>query len=101
SPDDRYEPLFLSNYANIYLADALKRINGVGNVQIFGERRYAMRLWINPSELAAHDLTMADVVAAVNQQNLQAAVGQIGQQPTPKSDMIQLDLEAQGRLTDA
>jgi len=99
--DNRYDPIFLSNYANIRLADAVRRINGVGNVQIFGERRYAMRLWINPNQLAARKLTMADVVNAVNQQNLQAAIGRIGQPPIPKDDLFQIDLQAQGRLTDA
>jgi HAE1 family hydrophobic/amphiphilic exporter-1 len=98
--NNRYDPIFLSNYSNIYLADALKRINGVGNVQIFGERRYAMRLWINPDQLASHNLTMDDVVTAVNNQNLQVGIGRIGQQPTPKDDLFQIDLEAQSRLTD-
>jgi hydrophobic/amphiphilic exporter-1 (mainly G- bacteria), HAE1 family len=98
--DDRYDPLFLSNYADLYLVDAIKRIRGVGNVQIFGERQYAMRLWLDPTRLASRNLTPQDVVDAINSQNLQVGVGRIGQQPAPDEQLYQLDLRTQSRLTD-
>jgi HAE1 family hydrophobic/amphiphilic exporter-1 len=98
--DDRYDPLFLSNYTDLYLVDAIKRIRGVGNVQIFGERQYAMRLWLDPTRLASRNLTPQDVVDAINSQNLQVGVGRIGQQPAPDEQLYQLDLRTQSRLTD-
>lgn len=98
--DDRYDPLFLSNYTDLYLVDAIKRIRGVGNVQIFGERQYAMRLWIDPTRLASRNLTPQDVVDAINSQNLQVGIGRIGQQPAPDEQLYQLDLRTQSRLTD-
>ena len=96
---DRYSPLFLSNYADISLAEALQRVNGVGNVQIFGERRYAMRLWLNPNSLATRNLTPQDVVNAIREQNLQAAVGGLGQQPSSDELLYQIELEANTRLS--
>ncbi|MBD2000677.1 efflux RND transporter permease subunit [Leptolyngbya sp. FACHB-541] len=98
--DDRYDPLFLSNYTDLYLVDAIKRIRGVGNVQIFGERQYAMRLWLDPTRLASRNLTPQDVVDAINSQNLQVGIGRIGQQPAPDEQLYQLDLRTQSRLTD-
>ena len=98
--DNRYDPIFLSNYADIYMAEALQRVNGVGNVQIFGERRYAMRLWLNPNQLATRNLTPQDVVDAINEQNLQAAIGGLGQQPASDEQLYQIELEANTRLSD-
>lgn len=66
---DVYDDTYLSNYADLYIADAIKRIKGVGNVQIFGERKYAMRLWLDPDRLASRNLTSQDVITAVQQQN--------------------------------
>lgn len=97
--DDRYSPIFLSNYADISMVEALQRVNGVGNVQIFGERRYAMRLWLNPNLLAARNLTPQDVVDAINEQNLQAAIGGLGQQPSSDDLLYQIELEANTRLS--
>lgn len=97
--DARYSPIFLSNYADISMAEALQRVNGVGNVQIFGERRYAMRLWLNPNLLAARNLTPQDVVDAINEQNLQAAIGGLGQQPSSEDLLYQIELEANTRLS--
>jgi hydrophobic/amphiphilic exporter-1 (mainly G- bacteria), HAE1 family len=99
--NDEYDPIFLSNYADLYIVDALKRINGVGNVIIFGQRQYAMRLWLDPNRLASRSLTPQDVVDALNAQNLQVGIGRIGQQPSSQEQLYQLDLRAESRLTDA
>ena len=93
-----YDDVFLSNYADLYVADALRRVNGVGNVTIFGERTYAMRLWLNPQQLAARGLTADDVVAALSEQNIQVGAGQIGQPPAPDDQNFQIDLRANSRL---
>ena len=93
--------VFLSNYADLYLVDALKRIKGVSEARIFGERRYAMRLWLDPNKLASRNLTTDDVINALNEQNLQVGAGQIGQQPAVDGQMYQIDLRAVSRLTEA
>lgn len=99
--NEQYNDLYLSNYADLYITDALKRIKGVANVQIFGERTYAMRLWLDPNRLASRNLTPQDVVAALRRQNLQVGAGQIGQQPAPPDQQYQLAVQAMGRLADA
>ncbi|MBD2740114.1 efflux RND transporter permease subunit [Coleofasciculus sp. FACHB-1120] len=96
-----YDNIFLSNYADLYLTDALKRLKGVGDVQIFGERRYSMRLWLDPNRLASRGLTSQDVVNALQEQNLQVGAGRIGQEPAPEGQMYQIDLRAVSRLTEA
>ncbi|HVP54641.1 MAG TPA: multidrug efflux RND transporter permease subunit [Candidatus Eisenbacteria bacterium] len=101
SSDNRYSTQFMSNYVDIYVKNALKRIHGVADVQIFGERKYSMRLWLDPSRLAARGLTASDVVSALQQQNVQIAAGQVGQEPAPKDQMFQISVRAAGRLTDA
>ncbi|MDX2213187.1 MAG: efflux RND transporter permease subunit, partial [Oculatellaceae cyanobacterium bins.114] len=98
--NDQYDNIFLSNYADLYMVDALRRIRGVGNVIIFGERQYAMRLWIDPTRLASRNLTPQDVVDALNAQNLQVGVGRIGQQPSSAEQLYQVDLRAVSRLTE-
>ncbi|MCS6814946.1 MAG: efflux RND transporter permease subunit, partial [Cyanobacteria bacterium] len=95
---DRYDDVYLSNYADLYIVDALKRIKGVGNVQIFGERKYAMRLWLDPDRLASRRLTPQDVVTALREQNLQLGAGQIGQPPISSDQQYQYSVTAQGRL---
>jgi HAE1 family hydrophobic/amphiphilic exporter-1 len=95
-----YNNLFLSNYADIYLVDALKRIKGVGDIQIFGERKFAMRLWLDPNRLASRNLTAQDVADAIREQNIQVGAGQIGQQPASDSQEFQLNLRAVSRLAD-
>ncbi|BAY19144.1 transporter [Anabaenopsis circularis NIES-21] len=95
-----YDNTFLSNYADLYVADALKRVKGVGDVRIFGERRYAMRLWLDPSRLATRGLTTEDVTTALAQQNLQIGAGRIGQEPAPKGQQYQIDVRAASRLTE-
>ena len=82
SLDNRYDNEFISNYIDIYVKDALKRVHGVADVQIFGERKYAMRLWLDPARLAARGLTASDVVSALSQQNVQIASGQVGAEPS-------------------
>lgn len=98
SPDGRYDSKFLSNYADVYLRDALKRIKGVGEVRIFGERKFAMRVWLNPTELARRGRTAADVVRALSEQNLQVAAGQVGAPPTGDDQAYQIAVRVQGRL---
>ncbi len=99
--NDEYDNIFLSNYADLYLVDALQRIDGVSEARIAGERRYAMRMWLDPNRLASRNLTAQDVVDALESQNLQVGVGQIGQPPTVDGQQYQIDLEAVGRLVEA
>ena len=94
--DNRYDALFISNYIDLYVRDALKRVPGVGNVIIFGERKFAMRLWLDPSKLAARALTAGDVVDALREQNVQVAAGSVGDAPAPPSQMYQLSVRADG-----
>src|SRR5687768_6979490 len=96
-----YDSLFLSNYLDIYVKDALKRVPGVSDVIIFGERKYAMRLWLDPDRLAARAITANDVVTALREQNVQVAAGSVGQAPAPSGQMYQLSVRAVGRLREA
>jgi hydrophobic/amphiphilic exporter-1 (mainly G- bacteria), HAE1 family len=98
--NNEYDNIFLSNYADLYIADALKRVKGVGDVRIFGERRYAMRLWLDPNRLAGRGLTTADVANALSEQNLQVGAGRIGQEPAPEGQRYQIDVRAVSRLTE-
>jgi HAE1 family hydrophobic/amphiphilic exporter-1 len=98
SEQDEYDSLFLSNYVDLYVKDALKRIPGVGDVIVFGERKYSMRLWLDPDRLAARRLTAGDVVQALREQNVQVAAGAVGQAPAPSGQMYQLSVRALGRL---
>jgi HAE1 family hydrophobic/amphiphilic exporter-1 len=98
SEDERYDSKFLSNYADVNIKDALKRVRGVGEVRIFGERKFSMRLWLNPTELARRRLTAQDVARALQEQNLQVAAGQIGQPPSSPQQAYQISVRARGRL---
>jgi HAE1 family hydrophobic/amphiphilic exporter-1 len=100
SEKNAYDSLFMSNYLDVYVKDALKRIQGVGDVLIFGERKYSMRLWIDPDRLAARGLTAGDVVQALREQNVQVAAGSLGQAPAPSGQMFQISVRAVGRLRD-
>src|SRR3954470_1904444 len=93
-----YDSLFLSNYLDVYVRDALKRIPGIADVIIFGERKYSMRLWLDPDRMAARKITANDVVNALRQQNVQVAAGSLGQAPAPSGQMDQLSVRAVGRL---
>ncbi len=95
----QYDPLFISNYLDVYVRDALKRVKGVGDVIIFGERKYAMRLWLDPTRLAQRALTADDVVNALREQNVQVAAGQVGQPPSLPTQQYQISVRAVGRLT--
>ena len=98
--DERYDSLFISNYVDVYVRDALKRIPGVGNVIIFGERKFAMRLWLDPARLAGRGITAGDVVAALREQNVQVAAGSVGDAPAADDQMFQLSVRAAGRLSE-
>ncbi|MCP3100070.1 multidrug efflux RND transporter permease subunit [Myxococcus sp. K15C18031901] len=100
SPDNRYDAKFLSNYADVNLKDAIKRVRGVGDVRIFGERKFSMRVWLDPTELARRKLTPQDVTRALQEQNLQVAAGQVGQPPSTDDQPYQLAIRARGRLVE-
>ena len=99
SSDSRYDELYLRNYAVLNVRDKLRRIQGMGDVQVFGGGDYAMRVWLDPTKLAARDLTATDVVAAIQEQNQQVAAGVIGAPPAPAGTEFQLSVNTQGRLT--
>jgi len=87
SPDGRYDTLFISNYITIHILDVMKRIPGVGEVQMFGERTFAMRIWLDPQKMASLGVTAEDVTTAVSDQNQVVAAGALGQQPAPKGQV--------------
>jgi hydrophobic/amphiphilic exporter-1 (mainly G- bacteria), HAE1 family len=95
-----YSTLFVSNYLDVYVKDSLKRIPGVADVLIFGERKYSMRLWLDPGRLAGRGLTAPDVVSALSEQNVEIAAGQVGQQPAPEGQQYQISVRAVGRLSE-
>ena len=99
SSNPKFDSLYLSNYVDLNIVDALKRISGVSNVLVFGERKYAMRLWIDPKRLADYNLSADDVVNALNTQNVAVAAGAIGGAPVANSQPFQLNIRAVGRLT--
>jgi HAE1 family hydrophobic/amphiphilic exporter-1 len=100
SPDGSVDPVALSNYAYLQVVDPLKRLEGVGDVQIFGERRYSMRIWLDPDKLANLGITAVDVQQAVEEQNVQVAAGKIGQSPAPVGTPFEMQVNAVGRLSD-
>jgi hydrophobic/amphiphilic exporter-1 (mainly G- bacteria), HAE1 family len=100
SKDNRYSAQFISNYLDLYVRDAVKRVPGVGNVIIFGERKYAMRLWLDPARLAARSLTAGDVVRALREQNLQVAAGALGDAPADDNQAYNISVRVLGRLTE-
>jgi multidrug efflux pump len=98
SPNDRYDELYLRNYATLNVKDELARLPGVGQVQLFGGGEYAMRVWIDPDKAAARGLTASDIVNAIREQNVQVAAGVIGQQPVKGDVPFELTVNAKGRL---
>src|SRR5258706_11782808 len=100
SPDNSLSNQYISNYLDVYVKDALKRIPGVGEVVIFGERKYAMRIWLDPTKLAARQLTAADVVSALQEQNVEIPAGQLGRPPSDPKQNFQVTLRVVGRLSD-
>ncbi|SOD93526.1 efflux RND transporter permease subunit [Caenispirillum bisanense] len=101
SPDGRYDPVFVSNYALLNVLDELKRTPGVGDASLFGAKDYSMRIWLRPDKLAQYDLTPADVAAAVREQNAQFAAGKFGQEPMADPQAFTYSVRTQGRLADA
>jgi HAE1 family hydrophobic/amphiphilic exporter-1 len=99
SPDHSIDPVALSNYAYLQIVDPLKRLPGVGDVQIFGERRYSMRVWLDPDKLANLGITAVDVQNAIAEQNVQVAAGKIGQSPAPPGTPFEMQVNATGRLS--
>ena len=99
STNAKYDALYLSNYADLQITNALKRVPGVGDVLIFGERKYAMRLWLNPQKLQQNRLAASDVVSALQEQNVQVAAGAIGAPPAPQNQPYQIAVRAIGRLS--
>ena len=95
-----YDSLFLSNYLDIYVKDAIKRVHGVGDAIVFGERKYAMRLWLDPARMAQRGLTATGVLNALNEQNVQVAAGEVGQPPSDDGQSYQISVRAIGRLTE-
>ncbi len=100
SPDGSVDDVALSNYAFLQLADPLKRLEGVGDVVLFGERRYSMRVWLDPDKMANLGITAVDVQGAIAEQNVQVAAGKIGQSPAPPGTPFELQVNAVGRLGD-
>ncbi len=97
SPDGRYDSLYLRNYATLNIRDTLARLPGMGDVRVFGAGDYSMRVWLDPQKLAARNLTSGDVIAAIREQNVQVAAGQIGAPPAVGAE-FQVALNAKGRL---
>src|ERR1019366_9261879 len=101
SPDGRYSTLFMSNYLDVYVRDSLKRVPGVADVFIFGERKSSMRLWLDPVRMASRALTADDVVSALQEQNVEVAAGQVGSQPALPGQQFQISVRAVGRLSES
>ena len=98
SPHKRYDMLYLSNYATLRVKDDLARLDGVGDVQLFGAGNYSMRVWLDPDKVAARNLTAGDVVKSIREQNVQVAAGALGAPPTPNAADFQLAINTKGRL---
>jgi hydrophobic/amphiphilic exporter-1 (mainly G- bacteria), HAE1 family len=100
SPGNKYDSLYLSNYATINLKDELSRVSGVGNVTVFGAGQYSMRVWLDPNKLQVRNLMPQDVIQAIQQQSQQVTAGQVGAPPTPAGQAFQYTLNVNGRLDD-
>jgi multidrug efflux pump len=99
SPDNRYDTLYLSNYALLRVKDELTRLDGVGDVQVFGAGQFSMRIWLDPEKIASRGLTATDVVQALRDQNVQVAAGQLGAPPQAGTTEFQIAINAKGRLS--
>jgi HAE1 family hydrophobic/amphiphilic exporter-1 len=100
SDNPKYDPTFLSNYASLQVVDPLKRVPGVGDISIFGQRTYAMRLWLDPLKLAQNHVTSADVENALLAQSIQVPAGSLGSEPAPVGQPYQISVNVEGQLTD-
>src|SRR5262249_37409100 len=96
-----YDQLYMSNYATIQLKDAIARLEGVGDVVVFGARDYSMRVWLDPDRLQSRNLTAGDVIRVLREQNVQVAAGQVGQPPVPQGQDFQFTVSTLGRLVEA
>jgi len=99
SPDGRFDDVFLSNFATLNIRDQIKRVDGVGDVALFGAAEYSMRIWLNPEMLLTRNATASDVLNAIRQQNMQVAAGKVGEPPAPSSTPFQYTVTTQGRLS--
>ena len=93
SPESSRDDLYMSNYATLHVKDALARLPGVGDVQLFGARDYAMRIWLDPDKVAAHNLNASEVLAALRAQNVQVSAGVLNQPPVPSHEAYQLNVQ--------
>ena len=100
SPDERFDELYMSNYATLNIKDTLSRIPGVGDVGIYPESDYSMRIWLDPEQLKSRRMTTDEVIAAIREQNVQVAAGQIGRPPAPEGQNFQYTVNVLGRLSD-
>ncbi len=100
STSENVDQLFLGNYANLKLKDELTRLEGVGSIMVFGGSDYSMRVWLDPNKLMSRNLTTSDVIAAIREQNVQVAAGQLGQAPSPQGQTFQFAVNAVGRLSE-
>src|SRR5688572_29267986 len=98
SPRGEYDPLFISNYIDVYIRDTLKRVPGVADVTVFGVGKYSMRVWLDPARLAARQLTAGDVVDSLREQNVNVAAGSVGEAPARAGQTYQISVRAAGRL---
>jgi multidrug efflux pump len=101
SPDGTYDDLYLSNYATTQIKDELLRLGGVGDVSYLGQRDYSMRIWLDPEKMATLNVSASDIVSVITKQNVQVAAGQVGQQPVPAGQQLQLTMSTLGRLDSA
>jgi hydrophobic/amphiphilic exporter-1 (mainly G- bacteria), HAE1 family len=101
SQKGEYDALFVSNYLDVYIKDALKRVPGVADVVVFGERKFSMRVWLDPVRLAARQLTAGDIVNALREQNVNVAAGSVGDSPAREGQTYQISVRAAGRLRES
>ncbi|MBV9673524.1 MAG: efflux RND transporter permease subunit, partial [Verrucomicrobia bacterium] len=98
SPDGTYDQSYISNYAFLQIRDVLSRLDGIGDVEVFGAREYSMRLWLDPPKMYARGLTTDDIVNAIQQQNVQVSAGRLGAEPAPPGTELTVSINTQGRL---
>src|SRR5574344_1631441 len=100
SPNNTYDPLFIANYASIYIKDEIARIKGVGNVSVFGSSDYSMRIWLDATKMAGLGVSATDIASAIQQQNAQVPAGELGIEPLDEKQMLKVTLKTKGRLKD-
>ena len=100
SPDDRYDDIYLSNFATIFVKDELLRVYGVSDINYMGQRDYSIRAWLDPQKLASRGMTAMDVASAIRSENVDAPAGRVGQPPASSGQPFQLPVDTLGRLSD-